>query len=103
MLLTALLVGGAMLALHSPVATLNALILPGTHTLLADVRYGPGPRQIRKLPPLHGDSVGMAFWINDHGQAVGASGRCANTILPGFAGFAKLRIVVASSVFVHPY
>ena len=31
------------------------------------------------------DSVGMAFGINDLGEAVGISGRCANTILPGFA------------------
>ena len=26
-----------------------------------------------------GDSVGMAFWINDYGQAVGTTGSCANT------------------------
>jgi probable HAF family extracellular repeat protein len=29
--------------------------------------------------------VGMAFAINDSGQAVGATGTCANTVLPGFA------------------
>jgi probable HAF family extracellular repeat protein len=50
------------------------------------VIWGPGPGQIRQLPPLPGDTVGMALWINDHGQAVGSSGRCANTTLPGFAG-----------------
>jgi probable HAF family extracellular repeat protein len=50
------------------------------------VIWGPGPGQIRELPPLTGDTVGMAMWINDHGQAVGSSGRCADTLLPGFAG-----------------
>jgi probable HAF family extracellular repeat protein len=50
------------------------------------VIWGPGPGQIRELPRLPGDTVGMALWINDHGQAVGSSGRCSDTILPGFAG-----------------
>jgi hypothetical protein len=27
----------------------------------------------------------MGFWINDNGQAVGASGSCANTVLPPIA------------------
>jgi len=27
----------------------------------------------------------MAFWINDHGQAVGSTGSCANTSVPPFA------------------
>ena len=49
------------------------------------VIWGPGPGEIRELPPLPGDTVGMAFGINDHGQAVGTSGTCANTVLPGFA------------------
>ena len=45
-----------------------------------------GPRgQVRKLSPLPGDSVGMALGINNKGQAVGASGSCANTVLPPFA------------------
>jgi probable HAF family extracellular repeat protein len=59
---------------------------------------GPGPQvldfeaavwgpngDIRELRPLSGDSVGMGFWINDNGQAVGASGSCANTVLPPIA------------------
>ena len=49
------------------------------------VIWGPRPGEIRQLSPLPGDSVGMALGINDLGQAVGISGRCANTILPGFA------------------
>lgn len=47
------------------------------------VIWGPRPGEIRKLPPLTGDSVGVAFSINDNGQAVGTSGSCANTTLPG--------------------
>ena len=46
------------------------------------VIWGPMPDEIRKLRPLPGDSVGVAFWINDNGQAVGMSGSCANTVLP---------------------
>jgi len=47
------------------------------------VIWGPGAGQIRLLPPLPGDTVSAAMWINDGGQAVGVSGRCGNTILPG--------------------
>src|SRR5580692_8770889 len=49
------------------------------------VIWGPNPGQIRQLNPLPGDTVGMALSINDNGQAVGASGTCANTELPGIA------------------
>ncbi len=41
--------------------------------------------QMRQLNPLPGDTVAMAFWINDHGQAVGTSGSCANTYGPPVA------------------
>ncbi len=37
------------------------------------------------LRPLTGNTVGVAVWINDRGQAVGASGTCANTVLPPLA------------------
>jgi probable HAF family extracellular repeat protein len=47
------------------------------------VVWGPRPGQIRKLPPLSGDTVSMAFSVNDLGQVVGGSGRCADTLLPG--------------------
>ena len=40
---------------------------------------------VRELPLPGGDTVGMAFWINDHGQAVGSTGTCSNTIVPPFA------------------
>ena len=46
------------------------------------VIWGPQPGQIRQLTPLPGDTVGMALWINDNGQAVGTTGTCANTTLP---------------------
>jgi probable HAF family extracellular repeat protein len=49
------------------------------------VVWGPHIGQIRVLQPLPGDTVGMAFGINDNGQAAGMSGLCSNTILPGFA------------------
>lgn len=40
--------------------------------------------QIRKLPPLRGDQVGMALRNNDKDQVVGTSGLCSNTIFGGF-------------------
>ena len=47
------------------------------------VAWGPKPGQIRELRPLPGDTVGVAFWINDRGQAVGTSGLCSNTLPSG--------------------
>ena len=41
-----------------------------------------GIRQLR-LPP--GDTVGVAYWANDAGQAVGTTGTCDNTVVPPFA------------------
>lgn len=49
------------------------------------VIWGPRAGEIHELPPLPGDTVGMALSINDNGQAVGATGSCANTVLPPFA------------------
>ena len=43
------------------------------------VVWGPRPGQMRKLKPLPGDTVSIATWINDNGQAVGASGTCGNS------------------------
>jgi probable HAF family extracellular repeat protein len=40
--------------------------------------------QVRALSLPSGDTVGSAEGINDSGQAVGLSGTCANTVLPGF-------------------
>jgi probable HAF family extracellular repeat protein len=49
------------------------------------VVWGPRQGEMRELHPLPGDTVGMAFGINDDGQIVGLSGSCANTIVPPFA------------------
>ena len=53
------------------------------------VIWGPKPGEKRTLLPLNygqvnGDTVGMAFWINDNGQVAGSSGSCATTVLPPF-------------------
>jgi probable HAF family extracellular repeat protein len=49
------------------------------------VVWGPGVEQIRTLSPPAGDTMAMATAINDHGQAVGAAGTCATTVLPPLA------------------
>jgi probable HAF family extracellular repeat protein len=46
------------------------------------VVWGPRLPEIRELRPLKGDTVGVAFWINDEGETVGISGSCANTLIP---------------------
>jgi probable HAF family extracellular repeat protein len=64
------------------------MALNGTGPQVLDfeaVVWGPGKNQIRQLSPLPGDTVGFACAINDMGQVVGISGRCGNTIIPGFA------------------
>jgi probable HAF family extracellular repeat protein len=48
------------------------------------VLWGPNPGQVQELPPLHGDTVGFAFGVNNYGQVVGTSGTCANTPLLPF-------------------
>jgi probable HAF family extracellular repeat protein len=37
---------------------------------------------IRELEPLSGDTVSFSWGINRHGQAIGGSGSCSDTILP---------------------
>lgn len=49
------------------------------------VIWGPKAGSVRELALLPGDNVGMAFWVNDLGQAVGTTGTCANTSLPPLA------------------
>jgi probable HAF family extracellular repeat protein len=49
------------------------------------VVWGPKAGDIRQLKPLSGDTIGMALWINDKGQAVGASGTCSNSSPPPLA------------------
>jgi probable HAF family extracellular repeat protein len=50
------------------------------------VIWGPKPGQIRQLPLLRGDTVGMALGLNDLGQAVGTTGTCANTLIAPLLG-----------------
>jgi probable HAF family extracellular repeat protein len=64
-------------------------VLPsGTGPQILDfeaVVWGPRQGEIRVLRPLPHDTVGVALWINDLGEAVGASGTCANSSLPPLA------------------
>jgi uncharacterized membrane protein len=39
--------------------------------------WGPAG-QVQGLPPLPGDTVGAAMWLNNYGQVVGSSGTCAS-------------------------
>jgi len=48
--------------------------------------WGPAG-QVQELPPLAGDTVGAAMWLNNYGQVVGSSGTCANGgVTPAFDG-----------------
>jgi len=80
-------VGGAETAAHEPNCPQGTSV-SGTGPQVLNfqaVVWGPGTGQIRTLPPLPGDTLGMATAINDHGQAVGATGTCANLVLPPLA------------------
>ena len=45
--------------------------------------WGPGMNDVRALPPLPGDVVGLAIGINAQGQVVGSTGSCATTQVRG--------------------
>ena len=48
--------------------------------------WGPAG-QVQELPPLPGDTVGAANWVNNYGQVVGSSGTCASGgVYPDFGG-----------------
>jgi probable HAF family extracellular repeat protein len=49
------------------------------------VIWGPDLRSVKPLRPLGNDTVSAALWVNDKGQAVGASGTCSNTQPPPIA------------------
>jgi len=44
------------------------------------VEWGPGPDEIRELPPLPGDTVSAATALNSRGQVVGISGICDRAV-----------------------
>ena len=46
------------------------------------VVWGPDLHRVRALPLPGTDTVSVALWMNDKGQAVGASGNCSNTNPP---------------------
>lgn len=52
------------------------------------VIWGPGKGEIRTLGLPPGDTVGVAFFINDNEQVVGMAGTCANTVIPPIAASA---------------
>jgi probable HAF family extracellular repeat protein len=65
-----------------------AMMLNGTGPQVLDfeaVTWDTVSHQVHPLNPLAGDTVAMAFWINNQGQVVGTSGSCADTYPPPFA------------------
>ena len=60
-------------------------LIPAQKLRFQGVIWGPAHRAIRRLPPLRNDTVSLALWINDRGEAVGSSGLCGNTAIPPLA------------------
>jgi probable HAF family extracellular repeat protein len=56
--------------------------LPSQKLQYRAVIWGPDLRSVKPLPLLGTDTVSVALWMNDKGQAVGASGACSNTEPP---------------------
>src|ERR1700751_5514441 len=54
---------------------------PGQRLRFKAVIWQPNG-EIRKLHPLHGDTVGFAWGINDNGEAGGTPGLCSNPSIP---------------------
>ena len=59
--------------------------LPSQKLRYRAVIWGPDLRSVKPLPLLGNDTVSVALWMNDKGQAVGASGACSNTQPPPIA------------------
>jgi probable HAF family extracellular repeat protein len=59
--------------------------LPDQKLRFQAVIWGPDLRSVKPLRPLGNDTVSAALWVNDKGQAVGASGECSNTQPPPIA------------------
>ena len=60
-------------------------LIPAQKLRFQGVIWEPAHRAIRRLPPLRNDTVSLALWINDRGEAVGSSGLCGNTAIPPLA------------------
>lgn len=65
------------------------------------VIWGPGPGEIRELPPLPGDTVGMALGINDESEAVGVLDTCAKTVFEAGAWWILGKMVTVSRSVLH--
>jgi probable HAF family extracellular repeat protein len=59
--------------------------LPSQKLRYQAVIWGPDLRSVKSLPLLGNDTVSVALWMNDKGQAVGVSGVCSNTSPPPLA------------------
>jgi probable HAF family extracellular repeat protein len=59
--------------------------LPSQKLRYQAVIWGPDLRSVKRLPLLGNDTVSVAMWMNDKGQAVGVSGACSNTQPPPIA------------------
>jgi probable HAF family extracellular repeat protein len=59
--------------------------LPSQKLRYRAVIWGPDLRSVKPLPLLGTDTVSVALWVNDKGQAVGTSGTCSNTTPPPIA------------------
>ena len=59
--------------------------LPSQKLRYRAVIWGPDLRSVKPLPLLGNDTVSVALWMNDKGQAVGASGACSTTQPPPIA------------------
>ena len=62
-----------------------AFKLPNQKLLFRAVIWGPDLRSVKPLRLLGTDTVSVALWVNDKGQAVGASGKCSDTQPPPVA------------------
>lgn len=58
----------------------DATCVPPQVLQFRPVVWGPGPHQLRELPPLPGDTSGAATAINDRGLVVGISGICDQAV-----------------------
>src|SRR5215472_3255687 len=81
------IIGAAETATMDPDCPSKVLFSPTGPQVLAyeAVVWGPKLGDIRQLKPLPGDKIGMALWINDNNEAAGATGTCANSVLPPLA------------------
>ena len=59
--------------------------LPSQKLQYRAVIWGPDLRSVKPLPLMGNDTVSVAMWMNDKGQAVGISGVCSNTNPPPIA------------------